>query len=189
MGLFRQWFDRDKFKDIFRTHWEPFKKTFSHYQSDRYDEAVQKMLGCGDPENGYAIYICSKCGGEQKKVPFSCKSCFCLSCAKVYTDQWAARIKAILFPGVAYRHTVLTIQDELRIYFYRNADLLSELMKAGVKCLEDTMGTVFRRSVRGGYIVVVQTNGRSGSYNPHLHIIMTSGGLAESSQGFDANQK
>ena len=183
MGLFRQWFDRDRFKEIFRTHWESFKKSFCRYQSERYEEAVQKMLGCGDPENGYATYICSKCGGDQRKVPFSCKSCFCLSCAKVYTDQWAARIEAILFPGVAYRHTVLTIPDELRIYFYRNAHLLSELMKVGVKCLEDTLGTVLRRSVRGGYIVVVQSNGRSGSYNPHLHIIMTSGGLAESSQG------
>lgn len=183
MGLFSQWFDRDKFKDIFRTNWESFKETFSRYQSDRYDEAVRKMLGCGNPENGYATYICSKCGGDQKKVPFSCKSCFCLSCAKVYTDQWAVRIKAILFPGVAYRHTVLTIPDELRIYFYRNADLLSELMKVGIKCLEDTLCTVLRHSVCGGYIVVVQTNGRSGSYNPHLHIIMTSGGLATSSKG------
>lgn len=183
MGLFHQWFDRDKFKDIFRTHWESFKKTFSRYQSDRYDEVVQKMLGCGDPEKGYATYICCKCGGDQKKVPFSCKSCFCLSCGKVYTDQWAARIKAILFPGVAYRHTVLTVPDDLRIYFYRNAALLSELMKVGIKCLEDTLCTVLRRCVCGGYIVVVQSNGRSGSYNPHLHIIMTSGGLAMGSGG------
>jgi len=61
--------------------------------------------------------------------------------------------------------------------------LLSELMKVGVKCLEDTLRTVFRREVCGGYIVVLQTNGRSGSYNPHLHIIMTSGGVAVNKQG------
>jgi hypothetical protein len=36
----------------------------------------------------------------------------------------------------------------------------------GIKCLEDTLNTVLRRSVCGGYIVVLQTNGRSGSYNP-----------------------
>jgi hypothetical protein len=42
---------------------------------------------------------------------------------------------------------------------------------------------VLRRSVCGGYIVVVQTNGRSGGYSPHLHIIMTSGGLATNRQG------
>jgi RNA binding exosome subunit len=183
MGSFRQWFDRDKLKEIFRIHWDSFKETFPRYRAARYDEAVQKMLGCGDPKNGFATYVCSHCGSDRRKVPFSCKSCFCLSCAKVYTDQWAARIEAILFPGVAYRHTVLTVPDELRIYFYRNARLLSELMTVGIKCLEDTLKTVLRRTVCGGYIVVVQSNGRSGSYNPHLHIIMTSGGVATNSQG------
>ena len=77
----------------------------------------------------------------------------------------------------------MTIPDDLRDYFYRNAELLSELMRVGIICLQDTLSTVLRRPVRGGYIVVVQTNGRSGSYNPHLHIIMTSGGLATNSQG------
>jgi hypothetical protein len=177
MGSFRQWFDRDKLKEIFRTHWESFKETFSRYREDRYDDVVQKMLGCGDGKNGYATYVCGKCGGERKKVPFSCKSCFCLSCAKVYTDQWAARIEALLFPGVAYRHTVLTVPDDLRRYFYWEAQLLSELMRVGIECLADTLRTVLRRPVEGGYILVLQTNGRSGSYNPHLHIIMTSGGI------------
>jgi hypothetical protein len=183
MGSYKGWFDRDKLKEIFRTHWESFKDRYSRYRSKRYEEAVEKMLGCGDPENGFATYICSKCGQEKKKIAFSCKSCFCLSCAKVYTDQWARKIESILFPGVAYRHVVLTIPDELRDYFYRNVGLLSDLMQVGIECLEDTLSTVLRRRVKGGYIVVVQTNGRSGSYNPHLHIIMTSGGLAEGRQG------
>jgi hypothetical protein len=183
MSSFRQWFDRDQLKEIFRTHWESFKGTFSRYREDRYDEVVQKMLGCGDAKNGYATYVCGECGGEWRRVPFSCKSCFCLSCAKVYTDQWAARIEAILFPGVAYRHTVLTVPDELRRYFYREAKLLSELMRVGVECLADTLRTVLRRPVEGGYILVLQTNGRSGSYNPHLHIIMTSGGIVANGRG------
>ncbi len=152
MGLFHQWIDRDKFKEIFRSHWESFKETYSCYRAARYDEAVQKMLGCGDPNNGYATYVCCGCGGDRKKVPFSCKGCFCLSCAKVYTDQWAARIEAILFPGVAYRHTVLTVPDELRIYFYRDAGLLSALMRVGIKCLEDTLSTVFRRWKKWMYL-------------------------------------
>jgi len=35
--------------------------------------------------------------------------------------------------------------------------------------------------VKGGYIVVLQTHGRNGRYNPHLHIIATSGGLDQES--------
>jgi len=184
MGSYKEWFNRDKLKEIFREHWQSFKNRYARYRSERYEEAVEKMLGCGDPEKGFATYICGKCGQEKKKIAFSCKSCFCLSCAKVYTDQWARKIELILFPGVAYRHVVLTIPAELRDYFYREAELLlSELMKVGIKCLDDTLSTALRRKVKGGYIVVVQTNGRSGSYNPHLHIIMTSGGLTEGRQG------
>lgn len=183
MGSYKQWFDRDRLKEIFRAHWKGFKDRFPRYGEERYEEAVEKMLGCGDPENGFATYIYSHCGQGEKKIPFSCKSCFCLSCGKVYTDQWARRIEAILFAGVAYRHTVLTIPDELRDYFYRHAELLSELMKAGIECLEDTLRVVLGRKVKGGYIAVIQTNGRSGSYNPHVHIIMTSGGVAQGKQG------
>jgi hypothetical protein len=183
MGSYKQWFGRDRLKEIFRVHWERFKDRYPRYRGALYEEAVAKMLGCGDSENGFATYICSKCGREEKKVAFSCKSCFCLSCGKVYTDQWARRIEAILFAGVAYRHTVLTIPDELRDYFYRNSELLSALMRVGIECLEDTLSRVLRRSVRGGYIVVVQTNGRSGSYNPHVHIIMTAGGVAQGRRG------
>jgi hypothetical protein len=116
MGIFYQWGDREKFKEIFRTHWESFKEAISRFRDSRYNEAVEKMLGCGDRANGYATHVCSRCGGEEKKVPFSCKSCFCLSCAKVYTDRWAAHIEAILIPGAGYRHTVLTVPDELRNY-------------------------------------------------------------------------
>ena len=56
-------------------------------------------------------------------------------------------------------------------------------MKAGIECLEDTLRVVLGRKVKGGYIAVIQTNGRSGSYNPHVHIIMTSGGVAQGKQG------
>jgi hypothetical protein len=41
---------------------------------------------------------------------------------------------------------------------------------------------VSRQPLKGGYIVVVQTHGRSGQYNPHLHIIATSGGWNQETQ-------
>jgi hypothetical protein len=185
MNGFKEWVGRRKFKEIFEKFWEPFKKKFPRYQDVRYDEVVKKMLGCGNPENGFSTYICCRCGGDKKKVPFSCKSSFCLSCAKVYIDNWVARIEAVLFEEVPYRHVVLTVPEDLRIYFYRQASLLSDLIRVGVACLEDLLNTVLRMEVQAGYIVVLQTNGRSGSYNPHLHFIMTSGGIAQSRKGSD----
>lgn len=117
----------------------------------------------------------------RKKVAFSCKSSFCLSCGKVYSDNWSNHLSEILHPGLTYRHVTLTMPEELHKYFYRNPYLLGELMKLGSICLDDLLKTVKKQELKGGYIVVLQTSGRDGTYNPHLHIIMTDGGLNENS--------
>ena len=142
------------------------------------------MLGCGDVAYGYSSYMCFHCGWDEKKIAFSCKSGFCLSCGKVYVDKWVAPrgypIGQVLHPGLMYRHAILTVPDGLRNYFYHGGmELLGEFMGWGVRCLEDVLNRATRRLVKGGYIVVLQTAGRSGGYNPHLHIIMTSGGVDE----------
>jgi hypothetical protein len=78
---------------------------------------------------------------------------------------------------VIYRHIVLTVPDVLRTTFYQNAQaLLSPFMRCGVRCLDDVFSRVSGKPLKGGYIVVIQTHGRNGQYNPHLHIIATSGG-------------
>jgi hypothetical protein len=83
----------------------------------------------------------------------------------------------MLHDGVIYRHIVLTVPDVLRTPFYQHAEaLLSPFMQCGVQCLDDFFSTVSGKALKGGYIVVVQTHGRNGQYNPHLHIIATSGG-------------
>jgi len=109
------------------------------------------------------------------------KSCFCLSCAKQYVDNFVSQVSKMLHPGVIYRHIVLTLPEQLRPVFFKerfNKDLLSGFMKCGAECLEDVVGVAKRKKLKIGSIVVVQTHGRSGRYNPHLHIIMTSGGIS-----------
>jgi hypothetical protein len=115
-------------------------------------------------------------------VCFTCKSCFCLSCSKGYTDDFVAEVSGVLQAGVRYRHMILTVPEQLRMTFYRDrheGKLLSALMRCGYECLEDVVSVAVRQKVKIGEIVVVQTHGRSGHYNPHLHIIMTSGGVNE----------
>ncbi len=124
--------------------------------------------------------ICMNCGRDIRRVAFICKSCFCLSCSKKYVDDFVSQVSKMLHPGVVYRHIVLTIPEQFRKIFYqqRHDDaLLSAFMKCGHECLEDVVSTVRRLSLKIGNIVVVQPHGRSGHYNPHLHIIMTSGGV------------
>jgi Putative transposase/Transposase zinc-binding domain len=166
------------FKQIFAEHWDGFKHLYPRYDTRYYDGLVEKMLGCGHPEKmGYSEYRCLHCGQGKHLVAMSCKSSLCLRCAKVYVDNWVNQVSRMLHVGVIYRHIVLTVPALLRTTFYQNAHvLLSAFMRCGVKCLDDVFTRVSGHALQGGYIVVVQTHGRNGQYNPHLHIIATSGG-------------
>jgi len=118
----RQRVDKDTFKQIFRDHWGPFQQRHPRYQDRHVQAVIDKMLGCGTLEAGSTTYLCPHCL-EEKRVAFSCKSSFCLSCCKVYVDEWVAHIGQTLYEGVAYRHTVLTMPDALHLEFYRDRSL------------------------------------------------------------------
>jgi len=174
--------DKNVFKQIITENWERFKKKYPSYNKPYYEETIQKTLLCGTEQGGYTEYRCVDCGQGVRRVPFTCKSCFCLSCAKVYTDEVVSQVSKMLRPGVKYRHIVLTIPKQLREVFYKdrhNGKLLSEFMRTGYKCIEEVVGVVVKREVKIGIIMVLQTHGRSGQYNPHLHTLVTNGGINE----------
>jgi Putative transposase/Transposase zinc-binding domain len=166
------------FKQIFAEHWDGFKRLYPRYHTRYYDSLVDKMLRCGDPEQiGSIEYRCLHCGQGKHVVAMSCKSSLCLRCAKVYVDHWVSQVSQMLHEGVIYRHIVLTVPAILRQTFYQQSQaLLSLFMRCGVTCLDDVFSRVSGTSLKGGYIVVIQTHGRNGQYNPHLHVIATSGG-------------
>ncbi len=174
-------FDKQSFKQIFRDHFERFLKTNPRFRVKYVVEAVKKMLNCGEEEGGFATYICFSCQ-EKKVVPFSCKSSFCLSCAQIRLENWLHEIEGTLFEEVDYRHVVLTIPEALRIYFYREPKKLSQFIQAGLAMLKELVKETLKKDVECGYITVLQTAGRSSSYNPHLHIMMTAGGLDKEGQ-------
>jgi hypothetical protein len=166
------------FKQIFADHWDGFKRVYRRYDRRYYDDLVAKMLGCGDPDQmGYIEYRCLRCGEGTHRVAMSCQSSLCLRCAKVYVDNWVSQVSQMLHEGVIYRHIVLTVPAILRQTFSQQAQaVLSPVMRCGVRCLDDVFSRVGGRTLQGGYIVVIQTHGRNGHYNPHLHIMATSGG-------------
>jgi hypothetical protein len=166
------------FKQIFAEHWDGFARIYPRYHTPYYAGLVEKMLGCGNPEKmGYIEYRCLHWGQGRHLVAMSCQSSRCLRCAKVYVDNWVSQVSQLLHEGVIYRHIVLTVPAILRHTFYQQSQaVLSPFIRCGVRCVDDVLSRVSGKHLRGGYIVVIQTHGRHGQYNPHLHIIATSGG-------------
>src|SRR5215467_2385334 len=176
--------DWNVFQQIFVEHWDGFKHVYPRYDTRYYDGLVDKMLGCGNPEKmGYREYRCLHCGQGTHRVAMSCKSSLCLRCAKVYVDTWVSQVSRMLHEGVIYRHIVLTVPALLRQTFYQQSKgVLSPFMRCGARCLDDVFSHVRGKPLKGGDIMVIQTHGRNGQYNPHLHCIATSGGWEQEAQ-------
>lgn len=169
--------DKATFKQIFVDHWDAFKRAYPRYDTPHIDDVVQKMLACGDPEKmGFVQYRCTNCG-QTRRIAFTCKSAFCLSCSKPYTERWVDFIGRRLLPGVTYRHFVLTVPDFLHLPFFRDPRLLATLMRTGHACLLDVFKTCTGEDLDIGCVIVLQTAGRPGTYNPHLHMLVTAGGI------------
>jgi len=149
--------DKTTFQQIFREPWDEFKQAYPHYDRPEYGQVVQKMLDCGDPDKmGFVQYRGCSCG-ESRRIAFTCKSCFCLSCAKVYADHGAQFLGRRLLPHVPYRHEVFPVPDFLRGSFYRSPELLSRLLQIGHDGLRDILKTWARTPRTLGTIVVLQT--------------------------------
>jgi hypothetical protein len=142
-------------------------------------ENVEKMLNCGDPSYGGAMYGCTKCG-NLKFVPFRCHSRFCPTCGNKYSiDRTTSMSFKII--NVQHRHCVFTIAEELRTFFLQDRSLLN--------CLFSAVNSVIHRmfykdnkseAFTPGFICVLHTFGRDLKWNPHIHCLLSEGGLGNS---------
>jgi hypothetical protein len=164
-----------------------FQQAHPRYQTPYYHGLVGKMLACGNPAKmGYLEYRCLHCGQGHHVVSMSCQSSLCLRCAKVYVDNWVSQVSQVLHEGVISRHIILTVPALFRTTLYQHAAMvLRAFMRCGAQCLDDFYSTVRGKTLRGGYITVLHTHGRTGQYHPHLHVLATSGGYDGASERWE----
>lgn len=68
-------------QNIFTDYYEEIKYTL--HPRDTEMENINKMIHCGDPSFGGAMYGCPHCG-KLKFVPFRCHNRFCPTCGNKY---------------------------------------------------------------------------------------------------------
>jgi hypothetical protein len=162
-------------QEIFRDHYE--EMYYILRPRDSVIENVEKMINCGDPSFGGAMYGCG-CGNF-KFVPFRCKSRFCPTCGNMYAIDRSTAMSFQLV-DVPHRHCVFTIAEELRPFFLKDRKLLD--------CLFSAVRSVVLRMFHNdnktflftpGFICVLHTFGRDLKWNPHVHCLISEGGLGD----------
>ena len=137
-------------------------------------ENVDKMINCGDPSYGGAMYGCHDCD-ELKFVPFRCHSRFCPTCGNMYSIDRTTSMSFKLI-SCQHRHCVFTIPKELRHFFLKDRKLLNCLFRA-VQSVVFRMFSKVNKSENfvPGFICVLHTFGRSLQWNPHIHCLISEG--------------
>jgi len=174
--------DKKNFIRIFKDNWSEYKRVCKYRKVE--DENVKRLIKCGDPKNGFIQLRCLSCG-ETKIIPFSCKSRLCPSCSRIHLQERIIKIKSIMIKGVGHRHVVLTTPKELWNYFRRDRYLLKVMGDAGAELIRDILKFYRKKEgIEPGIILVIQTSGRSLNFNPHLHLLITEGGLGKDNKWY-----
>jgi hypothetical protein len=133
-----------------------------------------KIIKCGTIALGAEIFASET---ESKLVFHTCKSRFCTSCGQRATEEWQEDLDAIL-PDVTYIGLTLTMPMELRPIVQQNRHILRGMPAMGAEAIQQWAKA--RYGVRLIVLVVQQTFGGLLNFVPHLHVLVSAGGLMES---------
>ena len=126
---------------------------------------------CRTEALGAEVYASS---AEQKIVPHTCKSRACPSCGHRASTLWQRQMWAAL-PDVPFAGVVFTMPDVLWPIFQRSRHLSDDLPALGAAVIREWAKDANRLCPM--ILVVRHTFGRHLNFNPHLHILVSAGGL------------
>jgi hypothetical protein len=130
---------------------------------------------CRTAELGGHVDVCRSCGFERPAYN-SCRNRHCPKCQALRQEKWiAARTERLL--SVRHFHVVFTLPSELRV-LARHAprEIFGALFAAASETLLQLAET--RLGARLGVTMVLHTWTRELRFHPHVHALVTAGGLA-----------
>lgn len=143
---------------------------------------VQKVLHriktCRTSILGYHVYQCSdeKCGYVKYQY-HSCRDRHCPNCGAVKKQEWIEARRQELLP-VKYYHVVFTLPHELNSVILGHRKILFKLLfDASAQTLLTFAKDEKYLGATSGIISVLHTWGQQLSFHPHIHCIVSGGGI------------
>jgi hypothetical protein len=141
--------------------------------------AVDAMIKCRTAALGGHVQCCEN-GHIQGVWYNSCRHRSCPQCNGLKKARWLSRLQSVLL-NCPHHHMIFTLPSELHILWQYNRALMTDLMYQAV---QQTLKTFSRDkrylNAQPGIISTVHTWGRDLSLHPHIHCLISHGGLSES---------
>ena len=161
-------------QDIFRRYIENYKTVYplSFVQK----KAVEAIIACRTAALGAHVDRCDVCGFE--KISYnSCRNRHCPKCQTLAKEDWIDKQKQNLI-NCRHFHVVFTVPADLRPVFFQHKQLMYGLLfKAASETLLELCADKKYLGAKPGITAILHTWGQNLSYHPHLHCIVTGGGL------------
>ncbi len=161
--------------DIFRQHGPEYRR--SHSLPLNHLRAMRAVEACRTAELGGHKDKCDSCGHTQISYN-SCRNRHCPKCQILRKETWIEDRAQDLLP-MEYFHVVFTIPSDLNPLVIMNQKVMYNLLfRSASETLVELANTPKHLGARIGFIAILHTWGQNLLAHPHVHCVVTGGGLS-----------
>lgn len=165
------------FQDILQNERQAF---LARNHLDSYElKTFNFMAACKSKTFGFNSYECKECG--YKLIHYnSCGNRHCPSCQAKLREDWISRFQGFLL-DIPYFHVVFTLPDSLNDIILGNKEaMLNLLFKTSSQTLLEVCSKTYGQV---GFSSILHTWGQNLWFHPHIHMIVSGGGLVDDDDG------
>ncbi len=163
--------------DLFRAFGPAYREAHGHEMPVRHHRVMRAIESCRTAELGGHVDQCDQCGTLRISYN-SCRNRHCPKCQSLEKQRWLEARQKDLLPA-SYSHLVFTLPERLRPLALRNQKVVYDLLfKAGSETLIELARDSKHLGAEIGFIALLHTWSQTLIDHPHLHCLVTGGGLS-----------
>jgi hypothetical protein len=172
--------------DILRAHGDAYRAR--HPVTPQQARVLRRLAECRTAALGGHVDACSDCGFTRISYN-SCRDRHCPKCQASKRAAWLETRLERLLP-IGYFHVVFTLPALLSPLVLHNQRLLYDLLfRAASATLLTLAADPQRLGAQVGITAILHTWGQNLLFHPHLHCVVTGGGLAPDGQHWVAGRR
>jgi len=174
--------------DVFREGEAHFLAEYGHTLFREQRQVLRAVIRCRTAQLGGHLQKCDDCGHQRIQYN-SCRNRHCPKCQAMARAAWLEKRESELLP-VPYFHVVFTLPHELGPLALQNKRVIYGLLfRVAAQTLLEVGADPKHLGAKIGCLMVLHTWGQNLMHHPHVHAIVTGGGLsADSSRWIHGKQ-
>jgi hypothetical protein len=163
--------------DVIGQHGAAFLDRYGAGLSAAQRQALRNLADCRTAALGGHVEHCLDCG-HQRIAYNSCRNRHCPKCQALARARWLEQQARHLLP-VEYYHVVFTLPAELSELALANPRVLYDLLlRSAAATLREVAADPKHLGAVPGMLLVLHTWGQNLHHHPHVHAVVTGGGLS-----------